>query len=154
VDTLFVFFNGRSPLPSLPLHLQSMVGRNGLCSGYKSQRTKGHRGGKKTELGGKKKREPGQEPEKKKTTGEGTQRDRTRALANTTSNPSCLYCHLFRPEQGKTERHQGSRPSFPCFFPNTSFQNQRKRGKKREKQGRANREKRPGTKKMKKTEEE
>jgi hypothetical protein len=63
VDTLFVFFNGRPPLP---LHLQSMVGRNGLCSGYKSQRTKGHRVKKKTELGGKKKREPGQEPEKKK----------------------------------------------------------------------------------------
>jgi len=60
------------------------------------------------------------------------QRDRTRVLANTTSNPSCLYCHLLRPEQGKTERHQGSRPSFPCFFPNTSFQNHRKREKKRE----------------------
>ena len=43
MDTLFIFFNGRPPLPSLPLHLQSMVGRNGLFSGYKSQRTKGHR---------------------------------------------------------------------------------------------------------------
>jgi len=28
-----------------------MAGRNGLFSGYKSQRTKGHRGGKKTEPG-------------------------------------------------------------------------------------------------------
>jgi hypothetical protein len=34
VDTLFIFFNGRPPPP---LHLQSMVGRNGLFSGYKSQ---------------------------------------------------------------------------------------------------------------------
>jgi len=59
VDTLFVFFNERPPLSSLPLHLQSMVGRNGLFSGYKSQRTKGH--GKK----------------KKDRTGGGTKRDRT-----------------------------------------------------------------------------
>jgi len=35
------FFNGRPPPP---LHLQSMVGRKGLFCGYKSQRTKGHRG--------------------------------------------------------------------------------------------------------------
>jgi len=41
VDALFIFFNGRPPPP---LHLQSMVGRNGLFSGYKSQRTKGHKG--------------------------------------------------------------------------------------------------------------
>ena len=43
VDALFIFFNRRPPPP---LHLQSMVGRNGLFSGYKSQRTKGHRGAK------------------------------------------------------------------------------------------------------------
>jgi len=47
MDTLFIFFNGRPLLPSLPLHLQSMVGRNGLFSGYKSQRTKGRGEGKK-----------------------------------------------------------------------------------------------------------
>jgi len=41
VDALFIFFNGRPPPP---LHLQLMVGRNGLFSGYKSQRTKGHKG--------------------------------------------------------------------------------------------------------------
>jgi len=52
VDTLFVFFNGRPPLPSLPLHLQSMVGRNGLCSGYKSQRTRGNQGGRKKDRSG------------------------------------------------------------------------------------------------------
>jgi len=50
VDTLFVFFNGRPPLLSLPLHLQSMVGRNGLFSGYKSQRTKGQKGLEKKRL--------------------------------------------------------------------------------------------------------
>jgi hypothetical protein len=41
MEALFIFFNGRPPPP---LHLQSMVGRNGLFSVYKSQRTKGHRG--------------------------------------------------------------------------------------------------------------
>jgi len=46
VNARFIFFNG---CPPPPLHLQSMVGRNGfgrngLFSGYKSQRTKGHKG--------------------------------------------------------------------------------------------------------------
>jgi len=47
VDTLLIFFNGHPPPP---LHLQSMVGRNDLLSGYKSQRTKGHKGTRKSQM--------------------------------------------------------------------------------------------------------
>jgi hypothetical protein len=88
VDTLFIFCNGRPPLPSLPLHLQSMVGRNGLFSGYKSQRTKGHRERKK-------KTEPGSE----------TERNRTREnFGPSTSSTSCFYHHCLRLRRRRSDR--------------------------------------------------
>ena len=94
-----------------------------LISAYKSQRTKGHREKEekaKAELRGEKRKKiEGEEKQKNK-------ERKTRGSLCLTGKTSCLYYHLLRPEQGGTERNQGSRLSFPCFFskkqrPSSSF---------------------------------